>query len=334
MKLHISAVICTHNRANYLRKAIRSLVNQTLPKEEYEILVIDNASTDNTREIILGEFSHISNLRYIYENKLGANHARNIGLANSAGKYVAYLDDDAIASDQWLEKILNVLHTCKPTVGCVGGRVELIWESVRPLWLSNELLGWLAMINWTAQPAVLSGTQYLASVNIAFPKRLLEDMGGFDPRLGRRGSNLLSNDEILIQRQLQSRGYELYYDPSIVVSHHVSASRLNRKWFVRRAFWQGVSDIKMQQILCPPKSRELLQGAVAHIRKIMKDMCGGHIFPAAVYNHIRAMKLGAMMSCAYGVGIVVQAIREALRDYAASLRMRLLNHLHNLKTLS
>ena len=78
MNIDISCIICTHNRAGYLGSAIKSLMHQTLPKDRYEIIVVDNASDDDTKKIVDG-FTGAQNLRYAYEKKLGLAHARNAG---------------------------------------------------------------------------------------------------------------------------------------------------------------------------------------------------------------------------------------------------------------
>jgi glycosyltransferase involved in cell wall biosynthesis len=240
MTPRISVVVCTHNRAAYLLKALKSLSDQTLQQQEYEILVVDNASTDNTRDAVV-RCTHIKNLRYLYESVLGLSQARNTGWRNSAGKYVAYLDDDAVASRQWLKNILDAFEGVEPKPGCVGGDVEPIWEAPRPSWLADAMLHYLTVVDWSKTPITLRGKQWLAGTNFAIPKFLLERIGGFETALGRQGSKLLSNDEILIQRQVQSMGFSCYYHPDIAVRHHVPASRLSKKWFYARAFWQGAS---------------------------------------------------------------------------------------------
>lgn len=324
-QIQISAIICTHNRANYLIKAIKSLIEQTLSEGDYEIIVVDNASLDDTKQIVQNDFLGVLNLRYSYEPRLGLCYARNTGWKNANGQYVAYLDDDAIACENWLENIISVFKTVKPTPGCVGGRIVPIWESPRPIWLDDCKMGFLAILDWSTNPIYLDEHQYLAGVNFAFPRRLLELIGGFDVRMDRQGKNLLSNGDILAERQIEAKGYRCYYDPHIIVRHHVPVSRLSQKWFVHRAFWQGVSDIKMQQILCPKKTRELLREAIAEACKIVKEICGGYILPTEIYNHLKRMKLGTMTTVARRAGTVHQAIRETVTDYTASLRMRLLN---------
>jgi len=111
-----------------MRKAIDSLVNQTLPKERYEILVVDNSSTDNTKQVVLREFSNLQNLQYLYEPVLRLSQAQNTSWCNARGEYVAYLDDNAIACPHWLEKIFDVFETVKPKPACVSGKIKPTWE--------------------------------------------------------------------------------------------------------------------------------------------------------------------------------------------------------------
>jgi len=91
----ISVVICTHNRGFYLRKAITSVLAQDMPASEYELIIIDNKSTDDTAQVVASFAA--ANVRYIHEPQLGLCFARNTGWYSAAGTYVAYLDDDAIA---------------------------------------------------------------------------------------------------------------------------------------------------------------------------------------------------------------------------------------------
>jgi len=245
----VSAIIITHNRAKYLKKAIQSLINQSIPKHQYEIIVVDNCSSDCTKEVV-EEFSIRNNVQYLYEPVLGSSKSRNTGLNNARGKYVAFLDDDAISSSEWLEKILFVFETLHPRPGCVGGKVEPIWESDRPDWLSDELLLALAIINWSDNPHIIDDLkkEWLVSANIAFPIDVVKEVGGFNTSLGRFGKNLLSNEDIFLERQIIKKGYACYYYPDIVVKHHIFQSRLSQSFFIRRYYWQGISNAVMQLI--------------------------------------------------------------------------------------
>lgn len=244
MSVRISAVLCTHNRAGYLRKALQSLVDQTLAPWSYEIIVVDNGSQDNTKQVV-SEFSNVPNLRYLSEPIIGVSRARNTGWRKAEGVYVAYLDDDAVASPGWLAKFIEVFETFEPSLGAVGGRIEPIWEVPRPDWLSDKLLGFLSVVHWCDVPMILNEQQWLPGCNIAYPRELLQRAGGFREELGRQGTKLQSNEENNLRQQLDSRGFCSLYHPEIVVGHHVAAPRLTKKWFRERAYWQGVSDALM-----------------------------------------------------------------------------------------
>lgn len=244
MSIRISAVVCTHNRAAYLRKAVRSLVEQTLRRDLYEIIVVDNGSKDETRQVV-EEFSDVPNLRYLYEPVLGLSRARNTGWSEANGEYVAYLDDDAVASPTWLGCILDTFESFKPVPGAVGGHCDPVWEAPRPDWLGNNMLSALSVFNWADTTAKLNERQWLSGCNVAFQRDLLERIGGFSEALGRRGNQLLSNEENYTQQQLRKLGFALVYNPQIAVQHHISAGRLTKEWFKRARYGQGVSEALM-----------------------------------------------------------------------------------------
>jgi len=248
----ISVVIATYNRAKYLSKAIEGLINQTLEKSQYEILVVDNNSTDNTKQIVLDLMKAVPNLKYIYEAISGANNARNTGWKNAIGKYVAYLDDDAIPSHIWLERILFAFESVSPKPGIVGGKVIPIWESEKPSWVKGRLLKALSVVDYSEEARFLENKEFLYSVNMALQRELLARFQGFDVSLGRKGKRLTSNDEILIAIKIKNAGYKFYYDPLIAVEHLVPSNRLTHKWFFKRYYQQGYSDALMWMLLEKP----------------------------------------------------------------------------------
>ena len=243
----VSVVVCTHNRERYLPKALESLSNQTVPRGDFEVVLVDNRSTDRTREIA-ETYAEKLDLRYLYEPELGLSHARNAGWRAARAPLVAYLDDDAVASPGWLAAILEAFATVEPTPGCVGGPVTPLWEAPRPAWLSDEVLTSLTAIDWSSRPRALPDLrrEWLVGANMAFPRRVLEETGGFADGLDRAGKNLLSSGDVFLQKQLAARGLPIWYAPAARVGHHVPGDRLRQPWFRRRYYWQGVSDAVMQ----------------------------------------------------------------------------------------
>ncbi|MBI3812117.1 MAG: glycosyltransferase family 2 protein [Nitrospirae bacterium] len=244
----ISVVICTHNRADYLNKAIRSVLDQSLPGDRYELIVVDNASTDHTRETVRA-FEPAGNVRYLYEGTLGLCHARNTGWQQARGRYVVYLDDDAVACPGWLAAVKEAFATA-PDIGVVGGRVEPIWEGERPAWLSDDLALGLTILDWSDTPKFILDVrrEWLVGANMAAPTAVLKEIGGFHPGLDRVGTRMLSSGDVYLQKQILRRGYSCLYHPMMAVRHLVPRSRLEKRWFIRRYYWQGLSNAAMQLI--------------------------------------------------------------------------------------
>ena len=254
--MRISAIICTHNRSLLLRKALISLIEQTMAAKDYEIIVVDNASEDETtKEVTCSLMETASNLRYVYEPRLGLSHARNRGISEADGAVIAFIDDDAIADSKWLETIARAFVNVVPTPVCVGGKVEPIWEIPKPDWFPESLLGYLSLLDlgdeahWCDFPR-----EHLVGCNIAFLKRSLLDMGGFNPLLGRKGQALAGCEEIELLRRIKLRGQGIYYEPRAIVHHFIPKERLTRKWLMRRFYHEGISVSVLHEMHHPHKA--------------------------------------------------------------------------------
>jgi glycosyltransferase involved in cell wall biosynthesis len=218
----------------------------------FELLVVDNASVDRTASVC-AEYTSCRRLRYLHEPRLGLCRARNTGWQAAAGRYVAYLDDDAVAAPGWLRAIADGFRR-SPEPGVVGGPVRPIWEAPRPHWLDDELAVGLTIIDWSPVAKLIPDLhlEWLVGANLAVPVRLLRDIGGFHPSLDRVGQRMLSSGDVFLQQQIQSRGRDCFYHPDMAVAHLVPASRLTQRWFVNRYYWQGISDAVMQLLVERP----------------------------------------------------------------------------------
>ena len=239
--IKVSAIICTFKRPDYLRHALRSLCEQSLPCEQYEIIVVDNAVEVEAQEVVREFEDGRVNLRYVPEKDVGLSRARNTGLRVAAGQYVAYLDDDARADTHWLAALVSAFEQASQAPAAVGGRVWLDWQGEKPSWVPERHLSLYTYVDHGNGAHSLADGEYLVGANLAFEKDALHSVGGFDPNLGRQGSVLLSGEESAILDQLQQRGKGVYYEPAAVVWHSVDQSRKRPSWLLRRLFWDGAS---------------------------------------------------------------------------------------------
>jgi len=239
--IKISAIVCTFKRPDYLRHALRSLCEQSLPREQYEIVVVDNAVEAETQQVVKDFDDGRVNLRYVTESKVGLSRARNTGLKAAAGRYIAYMDDDARADTSWLDALVTAFEQATPTPAAVGGRVWLDWQGERPGWVPEQHLSLYTYVDHGSCPHSLENGEYLVGANLAFEKNALCSIGGFDPNLGRQGSVLLSGEEAAILAQLRQMKRSVYYEPAAVVWHSVDQSRKRPSWLLRRLFWDGAS---------------------------------------------------------------------------------------------
>jgi glycosyltransferase involved in cell wall biosynthesis len=267
----ISAIICTHNRDDYLGAAIDSLLVQDFP--DYEVIVVDNASTDTTRAVVDARLPH-PKLRYVYEAALGLSVARNTGAKTAQGEILAYLDDDAEASVGWLTA-LNHIYEANKDVAIAGGKVTLIWPLGRtaPRWISANMTGNLGAydlgneIVYIDQPGLTP-----RGLNYSIRRDFLDQIGGFDLNLGRVGKNLLSNEELFMTEKALAMGYQVAYLPDALVAHNVAPSRMEPSWFVSRSWWQGISECYREQVSGKAGWRQLSLGSERLLRGLYKSV--------------------------------------------------------------
>jgi glycosyltransferase involved in cell wall biosynthesis len=267
----LTVAICTYNRASYLEKALASLASQTANPSTFEVIVVDNASTDATPQVVVRwQQACPAPIRYVREERLGLSYARNRALAETASPYIAYLDDDAIATAGWVASLLSSFMEREPRPQAVGGPIKPIWEAPRPEWLPDGLLGYLTVLERPVPSKHFRFEEELIfGANMAFERSVLQELGGFDPSLGRVGTNLLSGEEILVMRQLRRRGAVGYFNADAVVHHHVSASRLTKSWFYNRVYWGGMSYSVVAMRL---ESMSLLQRAWTAVKLIRSHL--------------------------------------------------------------
>lgn len=254
---HISVAICTYNRVNRLQKTIQALSNQSLPQSQFEILVIDNASTDDTQIIVKQTQTHLPNLHYIYEPVQGLSRARNTAMQAAKAPYISYLDDDAIPCQRWVEEILNTFLTITPTPVGIGGPIYPLWETASPIWMDPEMEFLFSILDYGDQPHWLQFPKFPFGANVSYQRESLIQSGGFKESLGRKGKQLLSCEEYLVNRTLTKAGGRFYYVPQASVEHWIPANRTQTRWLLQRSYWQGRSEAVVDSFVGKSRQRQL-----------------------------------------------------------------------------
>jgi glycosyltransferase involved in cell wall biosynthesis len=244
----ITISICTYDRYDLLPKAIESAVRQTLPQDQFRIIVVDNSPDHDKARAFGKRFKSIGNLTYLVEETPGLSNARNVSARECGTEFISFMDDDAIATATWLEKILGAFDTFGKEAMIVGGRVDPIWGAPRPPWLHDAMLSNVSVVDWGGDTRIAAPDEWFAGTNISFLTQAILDYGGFATNLGRIGSgaSLLSNEELHLLERIRAEGGKLIYAPAASVDHLVEPRRLTQSWFRRRAAWQAVSDFTME----------------------------------------------------------------------------------------
>ena len=232
-----SVVICayTQDRWDQIEAAVRSVRNQTTLPEQI-VLVIDH--DDELLERAAAAFPDITVLANA--GPRGLSGARNTGMAESRGDVVAFLDDDAEADADWLDRLVR--HYADPDVIGVGGRAVPRWDRVQPRWFPAEFL-WVVGCSFTGQPTRVTPVRNVLGCNMSFRRAALDGIGGFDPALGRVGKNPVGCEEteLCIRLRRQHGSGEILYDPAAGVRHLVTAERTTWSYFRRRCYSEGRS---------------------------------------------------------------------------------------------
>ena len=239
-QISISVVVCayTDDRWDALLRAVESILGQTLPPLE-TIVVIDHDDLllARARERFSGE-DHIRILEN--EDGRGLSGARNTGLRSARGEVVAFLDDDAAAESDWLERL--AAHYAEPAVLGVGGAIEPAWAAGRPKTFPPEL-DWIVGCTYAGLPERASRVRNVIGANMSFRRAVFDAVGGFDPSMGRTAHRPLGCEETELCLRAQRRWPDgvIMYEPLARVRHAVAPARETWTYFLRRCYAEGLS---------------------------------------------------------------------------------------------
>lgn len=250
MKTHISIIICTYNRALYIEESIVSALNQDATGIDYEVVIINNNSTDNTDSICQRVINNHPNsaIQYYIETEQGLSAARNSGMNLAKGEIFAFIDDDAMVFPDFVRQI-DQAYSKFPEMAASGGRIYPRFESKAPKWMSKFLIPLMSVIDKGEDVKPFTGTGYPIGANMAFRKKIIEQVGNFNTSLGRSGGNLQGGEEKDIFNRIKNKGFSIFYLPNVRVNHVIPDARLTADYIKRMGIGIGSSErIRVKQI--------------------------------------------------------------------------------------
>lgn len=246
----VAVLIATYNRAHFLGETLDYLAASTPPGVSWEVVVVDNNSTDDTRQVVESRVAGFPvPLRYLTEKKQGRSPALNTAIAATTAPLIVFADDDIRVDPEWLTTATRALAE---GWSYVGGPVRPIWESEPPRWLDltrSDTWGTIAILNYGSTRFVFEDQRRVPlGCNIGVRRQVIDAVGGFRADLGRSNGKLLLGQEVpeWLSR-VRAAGFRGLYIPEMVVDHHIPSRRLtkdyHRRWWMGKGYSRAMLDL-------------------------------------------------------------------------------------------
>lgn len=241
-----SIVVCTYNRCELLADCLASLAAQDCDTDLYEVIIVDNGSTDRTLDVAGRFVSTYRNFRVVREENQGLSHARNRGWREAHGEIVAYIDDDARVTPGWCGRIIKAFDSVQPTPAAVGGTILPIYETSPPSWFSDEFeIRSKGAVARFLDP--ITERDGFSGSNMAFRKDVLARYGGFHTTLGMLGEKIRVGEETEFFQRISERDGLFWYDPDISVFHWTPRHNFTISYRFIRGYRGGEAAIHVQR---------------------------------------------------------------------------------------
>lgn len=257
--MKITVILCTYNRAQSLALALESVAGSVLPGSiSWEVLVVDNNSSDNTREVV-EEFTrrYPGRFRYLFEPRAGKSHALNSGIRESSGEVLAFMDDDVTVDGKWLENLTARVLT-REWAGS-GGKILPQGSFTPPPWLTLDdryALAPLAIFDLGTEAGEMNEPPF--GTNMAFCREVFEKVGEFRTDLGPCPGSETRSEDTEFGYRVMAVGLRIWYEPSAIVYHSLPAHRLQKQYFLDWWYDKARADIKQDGV--PSDTRWLIAG--------------------------------------------------------------------------
>lgn len=217
----ISLIVCTYNREVILPVVLKSFTTLTAAKNKFEIILVNNNSTDGTENICKDFILNNPDLQIQYhlETQKGLSAARNRGIKESKSELICFLDDDAEVTPDYVDRAIEFFDS-NPGIDAMGGKILPVYEmGIEPKWMSKPLWGLVTKADWGDKIRKYPYSKYPPGASMIFRKSLFNEIGVFNTDLH------LRSDDKYIFRQMESNGKKFLYYPKLVAFHHIDAFR-------------------------------------------------------------------------------------------------------------
>ncbi|CAN5249410.1 glycosyltransferase family A protein [soil metagenome] len=256
----LSIAICTHNRAKDTLECVDRLLPQ-LAMTKAELVVVDSASNPQESAVLREGLLVRPPARLLRLEKAGLSEARNLAISETSGEWIAYLDDDAVPASDWLTNILETLKVAPDNCGAIGGQLLPVYPPGSVPAIGRRWKMYLSL-NETSGERDCTERFELIGANSCFRRKALDQIGSFPLDLGRYGGNLLSGEDVWVMWRLKKAGWRMRYDSRFSAGHKIPRERLVFDWVKSRAYWEGVTTVRMNRLLQQPGKMRLIGKAL------------------------------------------------------------------------
>jgi glycosyltransferase involved in cell wall biosynthesis len=235
--MNITVAICTWNRSDLLKQTLEQAAQLLIPQGiEWELLVVNNNSTDATDEV-LASFASRLPLRTVFEAQAGLSHARNRAVREAHGDYILWTDDDVLVDENWLAEYFRAFSRW-PDAAVFGGMVEPWFAGTPPRWLPRAFSQVAsAFATRDLGPEAIPLTHELIPYGANYAVRRAEQLRYlYDPDLGVRPGNQMGGEETTVVRAMLADGIKGWWVPEARVRHYIPEARQTTK-YLRRYFY-------------------------------------------------------------------------------------------------
>jgi len=308
--MNVSVVVCTYATERYqdFREAVESVRSQTYESVEIVLIVDGNREVFDRACETFGDDKDV--ILHCNDENSGLSYSRTKGVEIASGDIIAFLDDDAVAKDDWIAQLVAGYEQTDAIA--VGGRMIPEWIADRPSFLPEEFY-WLIGANYEPRLEDWSEVRNTLGSNMSFRREVFAAVGGFDEQVGLSGDNQIQAEETeLAMRMYDTFDKGMLYNPDAVVAHKVFEYRTKPAWLLRRAFWQGYSKRAIKELeVDGPASEEA--DFLAHLAFSSVPRRVAELVRDPTFTQINQLVMLGLLTACVGFGYLYGRLRSVLR---------------------